>query len=81
MRKAIVNVMCVLAVGIATAQMVTYLDNQGKPFMYSTVVDPINTPSFVFPMISPSLSGAVTPSAPALPALTPTPQLPTLKGL
>ena len=110
MRKIIVGVACVLAVGIATAQMVTYLDSQGRPFMYSSkvgnqvtymdntgkpvaymispspsgaVVDPINTPSLLFPMVSPSFpgGGAVTPSAPSLPALTPVPQLPTLRGL
>jgi len=107
MRKAIVGVMCVLAVGIATAQMVTYLDNQGKPFMYSSKVgnqttytdangkpvaymfspssgprvDPINTPSLLFPMVSPSFPGAVSPSVSPLPALTPVPQLPTLRGL
>ena len=99
MRKLLGVLLTVGAVGVSTAQMVTYLDNQGKPFMYSSKVgnqvtyfdntgkpvayafnptpsgprvDPINTPSLVFPMVSPSLpgSGTITPLAP-LPELAP----------
>lgn len=103
MRKLLGVLLTVGAVGVSTAQMVTYLDAQGRPFMYSSkvgnqttytdangkpvayqmsssssgpVVDPINTPSLIFPMISPSLPGSRT-IAP-LPSL---PELPTLKGL
>jgi hypothetical protein len=102
MRKILMGLLGVFAFGICTAQMVTYLDNQGRPFMYSSKVggqttyfdntgkpvayqmssipsgariDPINTPSLVFPMVSPSLPGSRT-IAP-LPSL---PELPTLKG-
>ncbi len=99
MRKLLGTLLGIFTVGICSAQMVTYLDANGKPFMYSNKVggqtvymdqngkpiayqmpsmpsgpriDPINTPSFVFPMISPSLpgSGAITPLAP-LPELAP----------
>jgi hypothetical protein len=102
MRKILMGLLGVFAFGVCTAQMVTYLDNQGRPFMYSSKVgnqvtyfdnvgkpvaymfspssgpriDPINTPSLVFPMVSPSLPGSGT-IAP-LPSL---PELPTLKGL
>jgi hypothetical protein len=103
MRKLLGLLLTIGAVGVSTAQMVTYLDSQGKPFMYSSKVgnqttymdangkpvayqmsspssgprvDPINTPSLVFPMISPSFPGSGT-IAP-LPSL---PELPTLKGL
>lgn len=102
MRKIVVGFVCAFTVAVCSAQMVTYLDNQGRPFMYSSKVgnqvtyfdntgkpvaytfnpvasgpriDPINTPSLVFPMISPSLPGSGT-IAP-LPSL---PELPTLKG-
>jgi hypothetical protein len=94
----------VFTVGICSAQMVTYLDANGKPFMYSnriggqTVymdqngkpvayqmgssssgprIDPINTPSLVFPLVSPSFPGPASSSLPSLPTL---PELPTLKG-
>lgn len=99
MRKILMGLLGVFAFGVATAQMVTYLDAQGKPFMYSSKVgnqvtyfdntgkpvayqmgspssgprvDPINTPSLVFPMISPSFpgSGTIAPIAP-LPELAP----------
>lgn len=99
MRKLLMGILGVLAFGVCTAQMVTYLDSQGRPFMYSskvgnqvtyfdnngkpvayafnpnlsgTRIDPINAPSLVFPMISPSLpgSGTITPLAP-LPELAP----------
>jgi hypothetical protein len=103
MRRIVVGLLGVFAFGVCAAQMVTYLDNQGRPFMYSSKVgnqttymdangkpvayqmgspssgprvDPINTPSLVFPMISPSFPGSGT-IAP-LPSL---PELPTLKGL
>ena len=103
MRKLLVGLVCLFGIGVSTAQMVTYLDAQGRPFMYSSKVgkqttyfdntgkpvayqmaspssgariDPINTPSLVFPMVSPSPSGAVPINA--LPTL---PELPTLKGL
>jgi len=103
MRNILGSVLGVLAIGVCSAQMVTYLDAQGRPFMYSSKVgnqitymdvngkpvayqmsspssgpriDPINAPSLVFPMISPSLPGSGT-IAP-LPSL---PELPTLKGL
>lgn len=99
MRKLLVGLIGVFGIGVATAQMVTYFDNQGRPFMYSSKVgnqvtyfdntgkpvgytfnpvasgphvEPISTPSLVFPMISPSFPGS-----PALPTL---PELPTLKG-
>jgi len=102
MRKLLIGLVCLFGVGVSTAQMVTYLDAQGKPFMYSSKVggqttyfdntgkpvayqmgsptsgarvDPINTPSLVFPMVSPSFPGAVSPTS--LPTL---PELPTLKG-
>ena len=102
MRNILGVVLGVLAIGVCSAQMVTYLDAQGRPFMYSSKVgnqityidqngkpvaymfnpvasgprvDPINAPSLVFPMVSPSFPGAVSPST--LPAL---PELPTLKG-
>ena len=102
MRRILMGLLGVFAFGVCTAQMVTYLDNQGRPFMYSSKVgnqvtyfdntgkpvaytfnpvasgpriDPINTPSLVFPMVSPSLPGSGT-LAP-LPSL---PELPTLKG-
>ena len=102
MRKLLLGLVSLFAVGVCTAQMVTYLDNQGRPFMYSSKVgnqvtyfdntgkpvayqmgspssgpriDPINTPSLVFPMVSPSFPGGGT-IAP-LPSL---PELPTLKG-
>jgi len=104
MKKIVMGVLCVFAVGVATAQMVTYLDAQGKPFMYSSKVgnqitymdqngkpvayqmssgsgprvDPINTPSLIFPVVSPSFPGAV--SSPSLPTLPSLPELPTLKG-
>jgi len=104
MRKLLGTLLAVFTVGVCSAQMVTYLDVGGKPFMYSsniggqTVymdqngkpiaykvspkssgpwVDPINTPSFVFPLISPSLPGPASSSLPSLPTL---PELPTLKG-
>ena len=99
MRKILMGALGVFAFGVCTAQMVTYLDSQGKPFMYSSKVgsqvtyfdnsgkpvaysfnpvasgprvDPINTPSLVFPMISPSFpgSGTIAPIAP-LPELAP----------
>lgn len=99
MRKILLGLLGVFAFGVATAQMVTYLDAQGKPFMYSSKVgnqvtyfdntgkpvayqmgspssgpriDPINTPSLIFPMISPSFpgSGTIAPIAP-LPELAP----------
>ena len=100
MRKLLGVILTVGVVGVATAQMVTYLDAQGRPFMYSSKVgnqvtyfdnsgkpvayqmspapsgpriDPISTPSLVFPMISPSIPGTT-----SLPSL---PELPTLKGL
>lgn len=99
MRKLLVGLVGVFAFGVSTAQMVTYLDAQGKPFMYSSKVggqvvymdangkpvayqmgspssgsrvEPISTPSLVFPMIAPSIPGSL-----ALPTL---PELPTLKG-
>lgn len=99
MRKILMGLLGVFAFGVATAQMVTYLDAQGKPFMYSSKVgkqvtyfdntgkpvaytfnpvasgpqiEPINTPSLVFPMITPSFPGSA-----SLPSL---PELPTLKG-
>lgn len=102
MRKMLVGLICVFGISVSTAQMVTYLDAQGRPFMYSSKVgnqttymdangkpvayqmgspssgpriDPINTPSLVFPMVSPSLPGAV-----AMPSLPTLPELPTLKG-
>jgi hypothetical protein len=104
MRKLLGVLLTVGAVGVSTAQMVTYLDAQGRPFMYSSKVgnqttymdqngkpiayqisptssgpriDPINTPSLVFPMISPSFPGPASSSLPSLPTL---PELPTLKG-
>ena len=99
MRKLLGTLLGVFTVGVCSAQMVTYLDANGKPFMYSrkiggqTVymdqngkpvayqvspkasgpwVDPINTPSLVFPLVSPSFpgSGAIAPLAP-LPELAP----------
>jgi hypothetical protein len=99
MRKLLMGLLGVFAFGVCTAQMVTYLDAQGRPFMYSSKVgkqvtyfdntgkpvaytfaptasgphvEPINTPSLVFPMVSPSFPGAT-----ELPTL---PELPTLKG-
>ena len=99
MKKILVGLAGVFAFGVSTAQMVTYLDNQGRPFMYSSKVgnqvtyfdntgkpvaysfnpivsgphvEPISTPSLVFPMIAPSIPGS-----PSLPTL---PELPTLKG-
>jgi hypothetical protein len=107
MKKILTGLVCLFGISVATAQMVTYLDAQGRPFMYSSKVgnqttymdkngkpvaymnspssgpriDPINAPSLVFPMISPSLPGSQTikplPSTPTLPSL---PELPTLKG-
>ena len=104
MRKLLGTLLGVFTVGVCSAQMVTYLDANGKPFMYSrniggqTVymdqngkpvaykispnvsgprVDPINTPSLVFPLVSPSFSGPAPTSLPSLPTL---PELPTLKG-
>ena len=101
MKKLFVGLSCLFAVGVSTAQMVTYFDNQGRPFMYSSKVgdqvtyfdntgkpvaytfapsvsgpqvDLINTPSLVFPMVSPSLPGPQPLSLPDLP------ELPTLKG-
>lgn len=99
MRKLLGTLLGVFTVGICSAQMVTYLDANGKPFMYSNkvggqtvymdqngkpiaykmspkasgaLIDPIYTPSLVFPMISPSLpgGGAIAPLAP-LPELAP----------
>jgi hypothetical protein len=99
MRKILMGLLGVFAFGVCTAQMVTYLDSQGKPFMYSSKVgnqvtyfdnsgkpvaysfnpsasgpriEPINTPSLLFPMVSPSFpgSGTITPIAP-LPELAP----------
>jgi len=102
MRKLLGVLLTVGAVGVSTAQMVTYLDAQGRPFMYSSKVgnqttymdntgkpvayqmgsptsgpriDPINMPSLVFPMVSPSITSSKT-IAP-IPEL---PELPTLKG-
>jgi hypothetical protein len=105
MRNILGIVLGVLAIGVCSAQMVTYLDAQGRPFMYSSKVgnqitymdangkpvayqmsssssgpriDPINSPSLVFPMISPSIPSAPTP--PVLPPMPAFPELPTLKG-
>jgi hypothetical protein len=105
MRKLLGVLLTVGAVGVSTAQMVTYLDAQGRPFMYSNKignqtiymdangkpvayqtslapsgprVDPINMPSLLFPMVSPSFPGGGT-IAP-LPSLPTIPELPTLKG-
>ena len=105
MRNILGVVLGVLAIGVCSAQMVTYLDAQGRPFMYSSKVgkqitymdangkpvayqmsssssgpriDPINSPSLVFPMISPSIPSAPTP--PVLPPMPAFPELPTLKG-
>jgi hypothetical protein len=102
MRNILGVVLGVLAIGVCSAQMVTYLDAQGRPFMYSSKVgnqtiymdsngkpvayqmsspssgpriDPINSPSLVFPMISPSI-----PKPPVLPPAPTLPELPTLKG-
>jgi hypothetical protein len=102
MRNILGVVLGILAIGVCSAQMVTYLDAQGRPFMYSNRVgnqtiymdangkpvayqmlspssgpriDPINAPSFVFPMISPSI-----PKPPVLPPIPTVPELPTLKG-
>jgi hypothetical protein len=102
MRKLLLGLLGVFAFGVCTAQMLTYLDSQGRPFMYSSKVggqttyfdntgkpvayafnpsasgarvEPINTPSLIFPMVSPSFPGAV--ASPSLPTL---PELPTLKG-
>jgi len=99
MRRIVVGLLGVFAFGVCAAQMVTYLDAQGKPFMYSSKVgnqvtymdangkpvaytfnpvasgpqvEPINTPSLVFPMVAPSFPGSA-----SLPSL---PELPTLKG-
>jgi hypothetical protein len=38
MRKIAVGLICAFTVGVATAQMATYLDSQGRPFMYSSKV-------------------------------------------
>lgn len=99
MRKILMGLVCLFGISVSTAQMVTYLDAQGRPFMYSSKVgkqvtyfdntgkpvaytfapvasgpqiEPISTPSLVFPMITPSYPGS-----PSLPSL---PELPTLKG-
>jgi len=99
MNKILSGLIATFTVGVCSAQMATYLDGNGKPFMYSVNsggqivymdangkpvaymsapvvsgphMNPINTPSLVFPMVSPSLPGAV-----SLPSL---PDLPTLKG-
>jgi hypothetical protein len=104
MRKILMGLLGVFAIGICSAQMITYLDANGKPFMYSSKVggqtvymdqngkpvaykvspntsgawvDPINTPSLVFPLVSPSFPGPASASLPSLPTL---PELPTLKG-
>ena len=104
MKKILGILLGVFTIGICSAQMVTYLDANGKPFMYSTRiggqtvymdqnakpfayqvspnvsgprVDPIYTPSLVFPLVSPSFPGAATSTLPSLPTL---PELPTLKG-
>jgi hypothetical protein len=104
MKKILGTLVGVFTIGICSAQMVTYLDANGKPFMYSrniggqTVymdqngkpvaykvspkasgpwVDPINTPSLVFPLVSPSFPGASSSSLLSLPTL---PELPTLEG-
>lgn len=99
MKKILSTLLGVFTFGVCSAQMVTYLDAQGKPFMYASKVgkqvtymdangkpvaytfapsvsgpqiEPISTPSLVFPMIAPSYPGS-----PSLPSL---PELPTLKG-
>lgn len=104
MKNILGTLLGVFAIGICSAQMVTYLDANGKPFMYSTRiggqtvymdqnakpvayqvspkvsgpwVDPINTPSLVFPLVSPSFPGPAPSTLPSLPTL---PELPTLKG-
>jgi hypothetical protein len=104
MKKILGILLGVFAIGVCSAQMVTYLDANGKPFMYSrniggqtvymdqngkpvaykispknsgAYVDPIYAPSFVFPLINPSLPGPASSSLPSLPTL---PELPTLKG-
>lgn len=104
MSKILGILLGVFTVGVCSAQMVTYLDANGKPFMYSTRiggqtvymdqnakpiaykvspkasgpwVDPINTPSLVFPLVSPSFPGAATSTLPSLPTL---PELPMLRG-
>jgi hypothetical protein len=104
MRKLLGILLGVFTIGVCSAQMVMYLDANGKPFMYSSKVgnqtiymdqngkpvaykvppkesgawvDPINTPSFVFPLVSPSFPGPAPSSLPSLPTL---PELPTLKG-
>ena len=38
MRKVLMGLLGVFAFGVCTAQMATYLDNQGRPFMYSSKV-------------------------------------------
>ena len=104
MKKILGTLLGVFTIGVCSAQMVTYLDANGKPFMYSTRVggqvvymdqnakpiayqispnvsgprvDPIYTPSFVFPLVSPSFSGPAPSSLPSLPSL---PELPILRG-
>jgi hypothetical protein len=104
MKKILGILLGVFTIGVCSAQMVTYLDANGKPFMYSSKVggqtvymdqngkpvayqvspktsgpwvDPINTPSLVFPLVSPSFPGPASSSLPSLPTL---PELPTLKG-
>ena len=105
MRKIFGGLIATFAFGVCSGQMLTYLDNQGRPFMYSSKVgnqvtyfdntgkpvaymfapsvsgphvEPINTPSLVFPLVSPTLPGSGT-IAP-LPSLPTLPELPTLKG-
>ena len=38
MRKIVVGFVCAFTVAVCSAQMVTYLDAQGKPFMYASRV-------------------------------------------
>jgi hypothetical protein len=104
MKKILGTLVGVFTIGVCSAQMVTYLDANGKPFMYSSKiggqtvymdqngkpvaykvspkasgpwVDPINTPSLVFPLVSPSFPGPTSSSLLSLPTL---PELPTLEG-
>jgi hypothetical protein len=107
MKNILATLLGVFAIGVCSAQMVTYLDANGKPFMYSSriggqtvymdqngkpvaykispkdsgaYVDPIYAPSFVFPLINPSLPGPAPLAMPSMPSLPVLPELPTLKG-
>lgn len=97
MRKLLGVLLTVGAVGISTAQMVTYLDAQGRPFMYSskvgnqtTYIDANGKPvayQMGSPTSGPRIDPINTPSlvfpmiSPSLPGAVTSPSLPELPTL